>query len=114
MANKFRDLLEAMPKERQESIEKRKIELLQGIRIKELRKLNAVTQAEMAKTLSVQQPSISKIEKQDDMLISTLRDYLAGLGAHLKLVAEFPDYELPLEFLNKETSGKEHTSDGAQ
>ncbi len=100
MAKKFKNLLDAMPKESRYRIERRKAELIQTMRIQELRKLSAVTQREMAECLAVRQPSISKLEHQDDMLLSTLRDYLSGLGANLKIVAQFKDIELPIEFLN--------------
>jgi hypothetical protein len=41
----------------------------------------------------VTQGAISKFEHADDVRISTLRQYLEALGAHLELVAVFDDEE---------------------
>ncbi len=38
--------------------------------------------------LGVGQAQVSKIERQDDMLISTLASYLAALGVEAKLVVQ--------------------------
>jgi len=47
-----------------------------------------MTQIELAANLGVGQAQISKLERQADMLISTLASYLAALGADAKLVVE--------------------------
>ena len=39
------------------------------------------TQAEIARILKVTQGSVSQMERRDDMLLSTLRDYLTATGA---------------------------------
>lgn len=46
-----------------------------------LREAGARTQAEIARHLAVTQGAISQLEKRDDMLLSTLRSYLAAAGA---------------------------------
>lgn len=53
-----------------------------------LRRSAGLTQTELAAKLEVGQAQISKIERQSDMLISTLASYLAALGADAKLVVE--------------------------
>ena len=47
--------------------------------------------------MDVKQASLSKLERQDDMYISTLSRFIAALGGKLKLVASFPDREVLLE-----------------
>ena len=46
---------------------------------------------ELAAILGVGQAQISKVEHQDDMLISTLASYLAPLGVEAKLVVQMGD-----------------------
>jgi predicted transcriptional regulator len=47
-----------------------------------------LTQTELATNLGVGQAQISKVERQGDMLLSTLASYLAALGADAKVVVE--------------------------
>lgn len=53
-----------------------------------IRRAVGLTQTELAANLGVGQAQISKIERQSDMLISTLALYLAALGVNAKIVAE--------------------------
>ena len=43
--------------------------------LRELREIAGKTQAEVAVTLKIKQPSISKIEKQADMYLSTFAEW---------------------------------------
>ena len=63
----------------------------------ELRKLRAVTQAELAHRLGVTQPSLSGVERRTDVQLSTLRDYVEGLGGHLEVTAVFDDVSVPVD-----------------
>lgn len=56
----------------------------------ELRKFRGLTQKELASALGVTQPSLSKLENQDDMQISTLRRLIEALGGKLELIAHLP------------------------
>lgn len=53
-----------------------------------IRQAAGLTQVELAANLGVGQAQISKVERQADMLISTLASYLAALGVDAKLVVE--------------------------
>jgi hypothetical protein len=44
----------------------------------------------VAQTLGIKQPSLSKLEKQSDMQISTLRKIVKALGGELEVLAKFP------------------------
>ncbi len=68
-------------------------ETLKEMRLYELRRAEAVSQAVLAGRLEVTQGAISKLEHSDDVRVSTLRQYLEGLGARLELVAVFDDEE---------------------
>ena len=41
--------------------------------------------------LSISQSAVSQLERGEDIKLSTLRSYVQGLGAHLRVVAVFGD-----------------------
>lgn len=88
--SKLRDEVLAKPGAKDRLAEKR-AETLEEIRLYELRRAEAVSQAELAGRLEVTQGAISKFEHADDVRVSTLREYLDALGARLELVAVFDD-----------------------
>lgn len=88
MARKLDDVIAALPKDRQQRIETRAMELAT---LKDLRLAAQKTQEELAATLGVGQDAISRLEKRSDMLLSTLRHYVEGMGGTLELVARFPN-----------------------
>jgi predicted XRE-type DNA-binding protein len=50
-----------------------------------------VSQVAIAAKLKVRQPTISKIERREDMNLSTLRRYVRALGGERQVMARFPD-----------------------
>lgn len=60
------------------------------VTLKDLRKIASRTQEELAAALGVGQDTISRLEHRSDMLLSTLRHYIASVGGRLELVANFP------------------------
>ena len=66
-------------------------ETFEEMRLYELRHAQAVSQVELAGRLEVTQGAVSKLEHADDVRVSTLRQYLEGIGARLELVAVFDD-----------------------
>ena len=63
----------------------------QEILLRKLRRHRKVTQQDLARQMRVQQAAISKMERRDDMLLSTLRKAVAGMGGLLEVRAIFPD-----------------------
>jgi transcriptional regulator with XRE-family HTH domain len=59
-----------------------------------IRKVSGLTQVELAASLGVGQAAVSKIERQSDMLLSTLSGYLTALGAEARIVVEVGDETL--------------------
>ena len=59
--------------------------------LSQLRKAHTLTQVRLAETLGTTQESISRIEHNSDLLLSTLRSYIKAMGGELQLVAQFPD-----------------------
>ena len=94
MGRTLNDVIEKLPKSRQDRIAARyrvlkdEVESLQA-----LRKAAGKAQGEIASTLRISQPSVSKIEKQTDMYLSTLRNYVEAVGGDLELVVRFPKQE---------------------
>jgi DNA-binding Xre family transcriptional regulator len=69
---------------------KRTQELLAELVMSELREARGKSQTELAAMLGMKQPSLSKLEKQSDMQISTLRKIVLALGGKLEVTACFP------------------------
>ncbi len=81
----------------QKRVEKLKEELRREMSLREVREALQLTQVELAKSLHLKQAAVSKIERQTDMYLSTMRRFLGALGAELRLVAVFPDREIDIE-----------------
>ena len=92
MGKTLKDRLDKLPAARRVKIEARADELFaEEMSLKDLRKARQMTQQCMAELLGIGQDGISRIEKRSDLLISTLRNYVARMGGELELVARFPD-----------------------
>jgi transcriptional regulator with XRE-family HTH domain len=65
-------------------------ELLAELLLSEVRRLAGKSQQQVALAMGIRQPSLSKLEKQSDMQISTLRKIVKALGGELEIVARFP------------------------
>ena len=85
------EILNQMPEERRARIFKRADEIRQEINLREMRRLRKITQTRLSKKLRIGQEGISRIERRADLYLSTLRNYVEGVGGKLSLVVEFPD-----------------------
>jgi predicted transcriptional regulator len=65
-------------------------ELLGELLLSETRKMSGKSQHQVAKMLGIKQPSLSKLEHQSDMQISTLRRIVKALGGEREVIAKFP------------------------
>jgi DNA-binding XRE family transcriptional regulator len=86
-------MLDALPKASRARVDARYLELkaeVEGLRA--LRKVAGKAQADIAASLHIKQPSVSKIEKQADMYISTLRSYVEAVGGELELIVRLPSH----------------------
>jgi DNA-binding XRE family transcriptional regulator len=84
--------MKALTRERRERIEAETArEAAEIMSLREVRKAFHKTQEDLAKALHLEQESISRIERRADLLLSTMRKYVAAVGGDLKLIAEFPD-----------------------
>jgi transcriptional regulator with XRE-family HTH domain len=94
MAKKFGELRAQMSPGAQSRSAARAEAMLVEMQLQELRKTRQVTQVEVAKAMNVEQAAVSKLERREDMYVSTLREYVKALGGELKLVASFPDADI--------------------
>jgi hypothetical protein len=84
MDRAFRRIVSASPPQRRG---KRHQELKREVEsLRELRLIAGKAQADVATALQIKQPSVSKIETQVDMYLSTLRAYVEAIGGELELV----------------------------
>jgi transcriptional regulator with XRE-family HTH domain len=91
MSKSLNELVAELPPDEQQHIEARYQELKQEVEsLRELRTLAGKAQADIAMALKIKQPSVSKIEKQADMYLSTLRSYVQAIGGELELVIKLP------------------------
>jgi len=58
-----------------------------------IRRVAALTQAEVAKKMGIGQTSVSRIEQRDDILLSTMKHYFDALGADATIVIRMGDVE---------------------
>ncbi len=64
---------------------------LREMPLAELRQARQLTQEKIAQNLKIKQASVSKMETQTDMYISTMRKYVEAMGGELEIIAKFPE-----------------------
>jgi len=67
-----------------------------ALALAELRQSLGQTQQDLAEKLGVSQPNVSRIEHEEDVYLSTLREYVEALGGRLEITAVFADQVVTL------------------
>jgi DNA-binding XRE family transcriptional regulator len=94
MAKNVNEIIRRLSPARRKRVEKRAAQLIaEEMTRQELRRALERTQVEVARKLGITQDGVSRLEQRTDILLSTLRSYIAALGGRLSLIAEFPDHE---------------------
>lgn len=96
MAKSFNTLRDEMSPERQKKIKANAEKLLEAMKLNELRKTQRLTQEKLAEKLDTKQASLSRLESQSDMYISTLQRYIEAMGGELDLIARFPSGDISI------------------
>ena len=96
MAEKFEKLKKQMKPENLQKAKIKSKEMMSEMLLAEIRKEAGFTQENLAETMGVKQPSLSKLESQDDMQISTLQRLVKALGGQLEMIAHMPSGDIRL------------------
>jgi len=62
----------------------------------EVREKRELTQTDVARVLETSQANVSRIERQRDLYLSTLAQYVEALGGTLRIAAVFDDEEVEI------------------
>ena len=87
----FKDVVAKLPKHVQDKTEARYQVLRRELLLGELRESLNLTQAQVAKASGIKTPNLSRLERQKNMKVDTLRKVVAALGGKLEIVARFKD-----------------------
>lgn len=101
MARKFSELrdqmLAKMSPEKRAAYEADAERMVEEHRLQQIRNLRQMSQAQVAEALNVGQGSVSRLESQNDMRVSTLREYIEAIGGKLEMRAVFPESSIPVD-----------------
>lgn len=97
MTKPFRDLRKKLSPDAQRRARKKTANMMSKMALHELRQARNFSQEKLAKLLDKKQGSVSRLEKQADMYISTLRHYIEAMGGKLDIVARFSDVEIQVD-----------------
>jgi transcriptional regulator with XRE-family HTH domain len=104
MAKSFDELVKrTTTKKTRDRGTRRARELLGELLLGEVRKLTGKSQRQVAAVLGIKQPSLSKLEQQSDMQISTLRRIVTALGGELEVVANLPTGKVKIRQFDERT-----------
>jgi DNA-binding XRE family transcriptional regulator len=87
----WKDLKHKSSPERRAQIDREALVELDRMGFAALRKARQQTQVELAETLGINQASVSVIENNSDLLLSTLAKYVRALGGEVEIRAVFPE-----------------------
>lgn len=85
------DWIARQPKHIQDAVETRAKELIAEHTLRQVREAVSRTQVEVAAAAGTTQDRVSKLERSDDLMVSTLEKHVKALGGRLRLMVEFPD-----------------------
>jgi transcriptional regulator with XRE-family HTH domain len=107
MAKSFDVLTKSTATKTRRKAARRTQELLYELLLSEIRTLTGKSQQQVADAIGIRQPSLSKLEKQSDMQISTLQRIVNALGGKLEVIARFPKGAVKIDQFNQ-TGGRSH------
>lgn len=97
MAKNFNELRSRMSSERRQRNAAAANRMLLEMTLQELRQgITDFSQEDIAEMLQVTQGYVSKLERQDDMLLSNLYAYVEALGGQVEIRAKFPSQEVQI------------------
>jgi predicted XRE-type DNA-binding protein len=97
MAKSFNNLKNKLSDASKTRIHERVKTALEEMPLTELRQARKFTQQQIAHSLKIKQASVSKMESQTDMYISTIRKYIEAMGGELEIIAKFPEGSIKVD-----------------
>ena len=94
---KWSEIKDKMSPERKARVDVAVRRELLAMELRELRQEAGKTQAEVAEIEEMTQAELSKFERRDDHLLSTLRRYVTALGGQLEVVAVFDNKRIAIK-----------------
>lgn len=92
MSISHEEVMARLSAERRQRIEARMQELIEEeMTLRDLRRVQHLTQERVADILGIEQDSVSRMERRADMLLSTMSSYVEAMGGKLRLIVEFPN-----------------------
>ncbi len=91
MAKNFNTLLKKMTPEQRARVEEGFQKLKAELPLQALREARGLTQTQLAESMDIPQSAVSKMERQADMYISTLRRFVEAMGGELDIAVRFGD-----------------------
>ncbi|GGF91349.1 MULTISPECIES: XRE family transcriptional regulator [Cysteiniphilum] len=91
MAKTFNNLRNKMSDDAQKKATDQAQKLMAEMPLNELRAAKQLSQETIARILNKKQANISRLEKNTDMYISTIKHYIEAMGGTLEINAIFPE-----------------------
>lgn len=96
MAKAFKTLRARMSPAAQQAAAQKTAALLAEMPLQQLRQARHISQEQLAERLNVRQANVSKIERRENIYVTTLRTYVQALGGELEIIARFPDGQVKI------------------
>ena len=84
---------------------RKKVASRREMHLQRLREHREISQETLAEILHVSQATVSKTERREDVLLSTLKSFVEALGGRLQLVAKFPSETIELSLATSAKRG---------
>lgn len=97
MTRNFSELEAKMPAAARKQAQAMAQDMLADLLLAEVRQLTGMTQQQLAGELGIRQSSVSKLEKQEDMQVSTLQRLIGALGGELEIIAHMPQGDIRIQ-----------------
>ncbi len=87
----WKDMRAELPLDVQDRLNEKRTRRLAGAALAALRKETGLTQSELAASAQIPQSNVSRTEKSDDMLLSSIGRYMRAIGGSAELVLRGAD-----------------------
>ena len=95
--SELRDELYTRSPESRDRVAAKAADLADHLGLAQLRAVRQRTQSQLANAIGTTQSGVSRIERQQDLMVSTLDEYVAATGGALRLVASYPEFEIDID-----------------